>query len=276
MSFSAIPIQQYIDIKSGMLAGQTIAVRALIGRLFTSNELLPPKTYLNFSTAQAVGAYFGTSSTEYSRAVSYFGFMSKQLTSPPFISFGRWVSSDVAPIIFAAKPSTSLTNMQLIVDGSINITIGANTAELSSLDFSSATSYSDIASVLETALNAAYPAVPQFADATVAWDSVAGAFVLTGGNTIADAVSVENGITGTNIAVTFGFLPQSLNGSTGAIWANGSLTESLTDCLTTNIGLPGGVNFGSFLFQDQLTLTQYQEICTSLKECLLNGFTQGV
>ena len=65
----SIPIQRYVNILSGQGAGTNFPTRDLIGRIFTGNEILPPQTFIEFTNAADVGAFFGTASEEYYRSL---------------------------------------------------------------------------------------------------------------------------------------------------------------------------------------------------------------
>ena len=74
----SISISRYVSINSAVLGQSIVGVRQLILNLFTVNPLIPPQTYITFTSAAEVGQYFGTNSEEYYRAVSnYFNFISK-------------------------------------------------------------------------------------------------------------------------------------------------------------------------------------------------------
>lgn len=251
----AISFTKYVSIISGVGAGAVVARRELIGRLFTDNDLVPPQSFLDFTTLADVGMYFGTTSEEYKRASFYFGWISKNTTSPNKITFARWVDVAVAPRIFGARLTTSLTNFQLITTGAFSLTMGASENVISGLDFSAATSLADVAAIIQAGIRT--KTGTQWTAASVTYDAVRGSFNLIGGSAVADIISVQASGTGTDISVTMGWRPQSV---TGAIWADGSLAETVTDVLTNSAQASN--NFGSFLFMPslvQLTLDQVIE-----------------
>ncbi len=86
----AINFIKYVDIKSGVGAGASVARVEPILRIISSNALIPTSTVVEFDTASEVGSYFGTSSEEYRRASFYFGFVSKSITSPNKITFYKY------------------------------------------------------------------------------------------------------------------------------------------------------------------------------------------
>jgi Protein of unknown function (DUF3383) len=104
----AININRYIDIVSGVGAGVNAPTRELLGRFFTANTILPPNTYVSFTSAADVSAFFGPLSEEYLRAVFYFSWVSKTLNQPGTIQFARWVNTSIAPLIFSVASNDSI------------------------------------------------------------------------------------------------------------------------------------------------------------------------
>lgn len=251
----SIPFRRYVDITSGVGAGAGVRTRDLIARLFTSNPLLPTGSYAEFSSADAVAAYFGSTSDEYKRAAFYFGFTSKNITRPQKISFARWVNADVAPLIYGRPGDQALATWNAISSGSFYLTIGLdtdlgpNTHLISGLDFGAAASLSAVAAIIQTAIRAASISA-NWTGATVTWDATRKSFNLVGG-AVGDAeISVEAGDVGTDIASQLGWL-------TGAILSNGADEETVTDTLITSASASD--NFGSFLFMPALTNDQIEE-----------------
>lgn len=245
----AISFNRYINITSSVGAPTQAVGRNLGGRVFTSNNLLPPGSNLPFSSATPVGAYFGKLSEEYLRALFYFSFISKNNTAPSLISFARWVETAVAPMIYGNPAVTqTLATYTAISTGSFGLTIGGIAHPFGSLDFSAAASLSDVAAVLQTAIRTA--SGTQWTAATVTFNSLTGAFDFVGGSAVAATITVQEGTTGVHIAGLLGWL-------TGAILANGSAVESITTTLTNSYSQSN--NFGSFLFIPDLDLAQITE-----------------
>lgn len=151
----AINSDKYVSITSGVAAGITIPERQLIGRLFTINAMLPPGTQLEFTTAAAVGTYFGTASEEYKRAAQYFGWTSKNVTRPQRISFARWVKTAVAPMVYGSTVhNTAAQFMAVGSAGSFKLTLGGVANTFTNLNFGAVASLADVASVVQTAIRA--------------------------------------------------------------------------------------------------------------------------
>lgn len=247
----SININNYVNITSSVGAGTALPTAELIGRLFTTNSLLPTGSYLEFTSALNVGAYFGTASEEYLRAVQYFGFINKQGTTANKISFSRWVNADVPPMIFGTKVTTLLSAFQAITTGSLTMTIGGVTNIMTGIDLSATTSLSDVAAALQTAIRA--NSGIQWTGATVSWNSVSQAFDFVGGDSVVATISTAVTGSGVDLRLLIGW-------GANAIFSAGDVTETITDTLINSAGL--STNFGSFIFMPTLTIDQHVEAAT--------------
>lgn len=90
----AIPLSEYVSIKSGVGGAAAASRRELIARFFTSNDNAVASYDANgiaeYKTAAAVMEEFGPTSNEYAIALKYFGFVSKSVTGAKKISFAKW------------------------------------------------------------------------------------------------------------------------------------------------------------------------------------------
>ncbi len=259
----SISLTRYVDITSGAGAGTIFPTRDLVGRLFTDNILLPPQSFLQFTSSAQVQDYFGIYTEEYYRALFYFSFISKSIDQPEYIQFARFVNDAVAPMIFSAQQVSSLSAWISITSGSFGLTIGTEPHEFTSLNFSSATSLANIASIIQAAINAI--AEPMWEDATVVYEN--NGFTFTGGvvgGSSLTPITVQYGQTGTDITAIglLGWLPNSenINGNlvpqVGSIWTAGSGVEVITDTLTKSDS--NSNNFGSFLFLNNINISLSQ------------------
>lgn len=259
----AIKITRYVDIVSGVGAGAAVAQRQLIARLFTDNVMLPPQTYIEFNTADEVGSFFGTTSQEYFRALYYFSFLSKNITTPETISFARWVSAAVAPRIYGYKNPAApqaVGNYTSISTGSFGLTMGAETNNFSGVDFTGASDLAGVAAVLQATIRTGTGT--QWTSATVIYNATTGAFQMVGGDPVAAVLEVLPGLTGVDVSTLIGWLPEAtmVQGVfvPGAIWANGSAIETITTTLTNSANASN--NFGTFAFMPATPLTLTQNI----------------
>jgi Protein of unknown function (DUF3383) len=246
---SNISSDRYVSINTQVIAGSTIQRRELIGRLFTDNPLLPVGSMLEFTSTTAVINYFGVNSAEADRANRYFTYINKNFSSPTKISFARWVDVATAPYLYGAKLTASLSAFQAINNGSFTLTLGGVTHNIGLLDFTSATSFADIASDIQAAINAETGL--QWTAATVTYDNIRTAFNFVGGDAVAADIIVAAGTTGTDISVLMGWL------SPNAILSSGSAVETITEVLTNSAN--SSDNFGSFLFMPSLDISQIVE-----------------
>lgn len=229
---------RYIKIVSGVGAGAVVAQRQLLMRAITQNAALPPGLVAEFANAESVGAYFGTSSEEYKRASAYFSFISKSITSPPRMSFARWVSAPIAPMIVGDTIEKSLSTFTPITAGTLSILSGSATVAVGPLDFSAAVDLVAVSAIIQTALQAS--ADPQLATATVQFNTNTQQFTLTGATPGSGSLSaIATGLE-TDISDELGWT----TGGTILVAGQGAQTAA------TAIGGSSDIsnNFGSFVF----------------------------
>lgn len=244
----AIAFTKYVDITSGVGAGAGVRLRDLIGRLFTTNELVPTKSIVEMTTIEEVGEYFGTSSEEYKRAQFYFSFISKSITRAKKIAFARWVDTAAPAKIFGNKTQKSLATYTSVVNGSLTLNVGGQTAAITAINLSTATDLANVASLLQALIQGAIGT--QFATATVTYDAVRGSFNFAASVAGAADISVGTPVAGTDLAPLLGW-------TVGSILSDGAAIETVTDTLTESTDASN--NYGSFLFMDELTLDEITE-----------------
>jgi len=245
----AISLTRYVDITSGVGAAVNVGQRQLIALFLDDNALIPTGSQVNFTSAADVAAYFGSGSEEYARAAFYFGWISKNITAPPSITFARWNSVANAPAIFGAKGAQSITAWNLITAGKLDLTMGAFTFTMTSLNFSSAGSLSAVAGIIQSAIQAESGGGALWTGATVVWDASTQQFNLLGGATGAAVISVTNAGSG-DILSQVGWVPPN------AIFSAGSGVVTITNTFNTIAG--NNNNFGSFGFMTAAALDQAQ------------------
>jgi hypothetical protein len=251
-----IPQKRYVDITSGVGGGAGVRLRDLISRVFTTNELVPPGTQREFSSADEVGTYFGTTSEEYKRAAFYFGWISKNITKANKLSFARWVNAAVASKIFGNTAVKSLATFTPITTGSLTMDLGSGVQNLTGVNLSAAASLTVVASTLQTAIRAVAAGGVAWTAATVTYDPVTNRFnVVSGMPAGAAPISVGVPGAGTDLAPLLGWTTAS-----GGIQCAGSAIETLSSCLAASAELSN--NFASFLFMPALTQVQVAEVAS--------------
>lgn len=184
------------------------------GNFLTKSALIPwndTQCVLSFSNADAVGEFFGYSSDEYTYSLNYFNSYDTTTNIPPFLLFSRRVDAAIAPYTRSGIVNTSaqLAALKAITSGSITFIFDSTSEALTGINLSSANSFSDVADIVETALQ------EEIATATVTYDSTTQAF------------TASNGVTsGTS---TVGYCPAStlatamkLTEATGSVLSQGS------------------------------------------------------
>jgi len=178
----------------------------LVGLILTSSTQIPIGSVLAFSSAVDVATYFGPLSTEATLAQTYFAGYDGSTAKPAKLYFSQYATSNVAAYLRGGSLA-GLTLAQLkALTGVLTITVGGSAKTSSTIDLSSATSFSNAASLIQAAFTS-----PGF---TVSYDSISGAFVFT--TTAAG--------TGATISVATGTLSAglSLTTVTGAVVSQGS------------------------------------------------------
>lgn len=244
---------RYINIVSGVGAGAAVAQRQLIMRAITQNNLLPPGLVAEFVNASSVGSYFGMQSEEYYRALAYFSFISKNITSPGRISFARWVSASIAPMIVGDTIAKVLAAFVAITAGTLTVNDGATAVPVTGLNFSTATTLTQVASILQTALRATADA--QLATCTVTYNTNTNQFVLTGSTPGAGTLSSTPSGLSTDVSALLGWT------TGGTILVAGQAADTPDVAVSKSAAISN--NFGSFVYctpSTPLTNTQIAAI----------------
>lgn len=241
----SIAFSKYVRIISGVGGGAGVRQRDLIGRIISSNPLVPPDSVLEFSGATDVGLFFGTATEEYRRAASYFGYVSPSIASARRLSFSRWAEAGTSASVTGNNDAKTLGQIQAATAGGFSAQLGTTTpVVVSGLNLSAAASLAAAAASIQTALRAAGGA--PFAAATVTY-GVAGAnrFAVAVPGTLGTLV-IASTLTGANdLATTLG-----LNAASAALNITGVAPQTALDAVIKSQDITD--NFGSFLFIDDL------------------------
>lgn len=241
----AISFNKYVSITSAVGGSGSVSRRDLIGRIFTTNPLVPSNTVLEFTTIEDIANYFGTASEEYKRSASYLGWISKSISKAKKISFFNWAQADKEPLIFGLVGSQAVATYTSITAGAMKLTIGGVDADLTGLDFSLSASLADVATVVQTAINLIGGA--QFATATVAWNATRQSFDFTGAFNGDEDVEVVGGV-----ADTLGWT------DTTAIISAGKSLEASDASVIASEEISN--NFASIIFIPQLVIADWEAI----------------
>lgn len=193
----AIPASQIVKINPRVIQASGTDL-VLNGMFLTTNNLIPAGSVMGFSTADDVGAFFGTASDEYTVAAVYFQGYKNSFKKPRQIFFGSRVNAAAAAWLRGSKFTGTLAQLQAVTAGTLDLSINGTAVALTALDFSSATSLSGCATVLQTALSAA------LASTQCAYSSQTGAFQITSPTTGASSAITycEDGTLATLLGLT--------------------------------------------------------------------------
>lgn len=155
----AISQSKYINIVSSVGGGSAINQRDLMGRVFTTNYLVPVNRVLEFSGGKtsalaAIADYFGSTSDEYAFANRYFSFSTAANTEPQKLSFARYVKMAVGAALIG-KSAPALSVLQGVTVGTLTLVVNGESVGLTGINLSGASSYSDVASLLTTEFDGA-------------------------------------------------------------------------------------------------------------------------
>ena len=151
MSVNADKLVQIIPrIIEGGTPGLTFA-----GLILSQSELLPAGRVVQFASAQAVANYFGSLSEEASMASMYFSGYVNTTSLPDKIFFARYNGEAVGAWLRGAKYTGNIAVLQAVTNGAMVISIDNTPHTLSSVDLSAATSFSQVAEAIQTALTTA-------------------------------------------------------------------------------------------------------------------------
>lgn len=173
-----IPASHIVEVFPRVITGGSNDLE-LNGLLLTKNNLISADTMaLAFPSTAAVGAYFGIDSIEYQLADVYFTGYTNKFSAPRQFLISNRIDAAAPAWLRSGTNSKTLAAYQAIADGAFIVSVGGTAIELEELNFSTATSFSDIAGIITTGLGAA---------ATCAYSSLTRAFTITSASTGAAA-----------------------------------------------------------------------------------------
>ncbi len=208
----AIPASYIVRINPRVIAGGSSDLE-LNGLFFTkSASIATDNMVLGFSSPATVKAYFGEDSPEYSVSLDYFAGYINKFSAPRELFFARRVDVAVPGWLRGALLLSSLTTLKAVTDGGFTLRIDGATCAVTGLNFSAATSLSDIAAKIQAKLVLDRPGT------VCTYSNLHKAFQITS-PTSGDASEVsfaDAPATGANLAALLGFTE-----SAGAVVSSG-------------------------------------------------------
>lgn len=198
---NSIPASAIVQVVPGVISagGNALALNAV---MLDANTRIPYNTVQSFPSAAAVAAYFGSGSLEANAASIYFGGYLNSSVKPGALLFYQYNSTAISAFTRGASVAgLSLAQLQAIT-GTLSVTVDGTVHSTTSLSLSAATSFSNAASIIQTAISLIAPAA-------VTYDSVSGAFVITSGTTgTTSTITLPTGTAATALGFTGGVTSQ--------------------------------------------------------------------
>jgi len=167
---STIPFSQVVNVVPSVLSANGQAVD-LNGLVLTQNVSAPYGSILTFANAAGVQAYFGATSTEAAIADIYFNGYTNCTQLPGTLYFTQYPEASIAGWLM----SGSLVNVTLgqlqTMTGTLSITVAGVVKTSGTINLSSATSFSNAATIIQAAFTS-----PGF---TVSYNSTLSTFLFT-------------------------------------------------------------------------------------------------
>jgi hypothetical protein len=210
MPSNTIPASYFVTVNPAVASAGGTGT-ALSGLFLTNNTRVPIGAVMSFPNSAAVATFFGASSTEYAKALVYFAGFDNSSIKPGAMLFSQFNTTAVSAYLNGGNISgLTLAQLQALTPGTISVTIDGVVKTSGTINLSAATSFSNAATLIQTALGAS--------PATVTYDSVSGGFVVT------------SGTTGATSTITFATGPMStalmLTQATGAYLSQGAVAPT--------------------------------------------------
>lgn len=224
----SIPASQFVNVIPSVLAAGAADLGMNAVMLDNSGDTsIPIGTVAQFGSAASVAAWYGPSSVEAALAADYFAGYNGGTSLPSVLYFAQYNTAAVAGYLRGgALTGVTLANLQAL-SGTITVVIDGVSHTSLAINLSSATSFSNAAAVIQTGLQGGTPSTT----ATVTYDSLRNAFVITSSTTGANsavAFPTANSFT-TGLKLTSaagGVLSAGAIAATAASLMNGIVTQT--------------------------------------------------
>lgn len=212
MATPTIPISQVVDIVPGVVGtgGNPLSLNAVA--VSNNTTLVPTSQFLEFTDPDAVGDYFGSSSSEKEEADKYFAGYDNSFKKPGTLYFAGYATAATG----AWLRGTSIAGMTLTelkaITGSLSLYIDSDEYQTTTdLDLSAVTSFTDAATAIKTALGIGV------GDGTVTWDAAHSVFVVASLTTGATStITFATGTAASALGLDAGVLNQGVAADTPA------------------------------------------------------------
>lgn len=244
---------RYVEITSAVIGASSVAVQSLTGRRFTSNPLVPVDGIVTVLNGGAQD-YFGAETAEARFATQYFSYVSPAPASKANnLQYAAYAPTGRTPLLVGAPNTSTLAALQAVTAGSLSIQLGDNPINLTGINLSTALTFADVASALQTAIRGSGGG-DQYTTALVTYDSLTQEFKVQGSAVGNASAVVSVAPSGTDIAPLI-----NLNG-VGSVQSPGVAAQTPLAAFIAAEELTD--SFGSASFQDAMTLEQAVDLAT--------------
>lgn len=201
--------------------------------LTKSDKLTPQEPVKGFTNSADVALFFGADSPEYTAASVYFLGFDGSSIKPTVMFFGRWVDQAVKAYVQGAPITVDWPTWLAEGNGSLTLSFDGTLVEITDLDFSAATSFSEMAVILQSAIQTAVDAPVAAATTTVSFSASTNVFRITSG--VTDLL-----VTAGNLQARMGF------NLAGNVVSKGVPAQELVDAMNKLAAdTPGWVGFST-------------------------------
>ena len=256
---NTIPASAFVEVIPGVV-GAGGAALDLIGLMLDNGTRVPVGQVLSFPTQPAVAAYFGTASHQAAVASRYFlGFVDSDAL-PGAQLWTQYNPTSVAAWIRGGRLGLTLAQLQNL-SGSLDVLIDGYAHDASSIVLSSATSFSNAASLIQTGINGSLSSAASGSASSIAPETASVTASISG--VVMDVSAVGSGtlypgsvLSGTG--VTSGtIVDEQLTGTAGGVGTYvvsiAQTTPSTTVTAAYGLLTAGGTLTGSFAVGQTLT-----------------------
>ncbi len=149
---NTIPAADYVTINPSVLSAGGNPP-SLSGLYLDNGGRVPIGTVQSFGSALAVSAYFGSNSIEYTDASTYFAGFTTKTQTPGALLFAQYPTAAVpAWLRGGSLAALTLAQLQAIAPGTLTIAVDGASWTSSSINLSAATSFSNAATTIQSAL----------------------------------------------------------------------------------------------------------------------------
>lgn len=164
---STIPASQIVSVTPSVLSAGGSGLNGT-GLMLDNTGRIPIGSVVSFNGSQAVRSYFGAASAQGAEAAVYFAGFTIATILPATLLMAQYNQSSVAAFLRGGNV-LSLTLAQLqAISGTLNITIDGYAHNAAALNLSAASSFSNAATLIQTAINAALAGTASYTGAIAA------------------------------------------------------------------------------------------------------------